>query len=140
MRSHYADPSVDAAEAFAPFRDLAIEKIACPIDPRLSCGDANQFIARCCPRILIVPIEFTVAPPVSASVGSDGSDLPMSSHFAQVLPLSELTVAKAKTELLTVPLKPLEPVVIEKPSKYVDGKLDPKVRHGDHGLRTSGSV
>lgn len=108
---------------------MAIEKIACPIDPRLSCGDANQFIARCCPRNLIVPVEFTIAPPVSTTSGGDSSDLPMSSHFAQVLPLSELTVAKPKTELLTVPLKPLEPVVIEKPSKYVDGKLDPKVNH-----------
>lgn len=115
---------MDPADAFGPFRDLPIEKIASPIDPRLGCGDANQFIARCCPRNLILPHEFTVAP----SLASSGeSDVPVASHFAQVLPLNELTVAKSKTELVTVPLKSLEPVLIEKPSKYVDGKLDPKV-------------
>ncbi|KAG1711770.1 hypothetical protein DVH05_009013 [Phytophthora capsici] len=116
------DPSVDATEAFAPFRDLQIEKIACPIDPRLSCGDANQFIARCCPHNLIVPYEYTIAPPATATEGAD-----MSSHFSRVLPLHELTAAKTKTELLTFPMKPFEPIVVEKSSKYLDGRLDPKL-------------
>lgn len=119
---HGSDPSVEAADAFTQFQDLLIEKIVCPVDPRLSCGDANQLIARCSPRNLLVPLEVTIAPPVV-----DSSNVPLSSHFAQVLPLSELTVAKSKTELLTVAFKPLEAVVIEKPSKYVDGTLDPKV-------------
>ncbi|KAE8906129.1 hypothetical protein PF005_g372 [Phytophthora fragariae] len=116
------DPSVDATDAFAPFQDLKIEKIACPIDPRLSCGDANQFIARCCPNNLIVPYEYTIAPPTSAAEGAE-----MSSHFSRVLPLHELTAAKTKTELLTFPMKQFEPIVIEKTSKYLDGRLDPKL-------------
>ncbi|GMF30649.1 unnamed protein product [Phytophthora fragariaefolia] len=116
------DPSIDAMEAFAPFQDLNIEKIACPIDPRLSCGDANQFIARCCPHNLIVPNEYAIAPPSSAADGAE-----MSSHFSRVLPLHELTTAKTKTELLTFPMKQFEPIVIEKTSKYLDGRLDPKL-------------
>ncbi|EEY64022.1 integrator complex subunit, putative [Phytophthora infestans T30-4] len=117
------DPSVDDTEAFAPFQDLPIEKISCPIDPRLSCGDANQFIARCCPHNLIVPYEYTVAPPASTLV--DGAE--MSSHFSRVLPLHELTAAKSKTELLTFPMKQFEPIAVEKTSKYLDGRLDPKL-------------
>ncbi|ETI34316.1 hypothetical protein F443_19177 [Phytophthora nicotianae P1569] len=116
------DPSIDATEAFAPFQDLPIEKISCPIDPRLSCGDANQFIARCCPHNLIVPYEYTVVPPASAMDGAE-----MSSHFSRVLPLHELTAAKSKTELLTFPMKQFEPIVVEKTSKYLDGRLDPKL-------------
>ncbi|KAI9911294.1 hypothetical protein PsorP6_009050 [Peronosclerospora sorghi] len=115
------DPSVEPTEAFAPFQDLKIEKIVCPIDPRLGCGDANQFIARCSPQTLIVPFEYTVASPALAVEGVDDS-----SHFARVLPLHELNVAKSKTELLTFPMKHLEPIVMEKTSKYLDGKLDPK--------------
>ncbi|KAL4099647.1 hypothetical protein PRIC1_007447 [Phytophthora ramorum] len=116
------DPSVDATEAFAPFQELQIEKIASPIDPKLSCGDANQFIARCCPHNLIIPFEYTIPPPASAMEGAE-----MSSHFSRVLPLHELTAAKTKTELLTFPMKQFEPVVIEKSSKYLDGRLDPKL-------------
>ncbi|KAG6972683.1 hypothetical protein JG687_00001333 [Phytophthora cactorum] len=116
------DPSVDATEAIAPFQDLPIEKIACPIDPRLSCGDANQFIARCCPHNLIVPYEYTIVPPATAMEGAE-----MSSHFSRVLPLHELTAAKSKTELLTFPMKQFEPIVVEKTSKYLDGRLDPKL-------------
>ncbi|CAH0487839.1 unnamed protein product [Peronospora farinosa] len=116
------DPSVEPTEAFAPFRDLEIEKIACSIDPRLSCGDANQFIARCSPYNLIVPYEYTIASPTSAVEGDD-----MSSHFSQVLPLHELITAKSKTELLTFPMKQFEPIVIEKASKYLDGRLDTKL-------------
>ncbi|CEG38960.1 integrator complex [Plasmopara halstedii] len=116
------DPSVDATKAFANFQDLPIEKIACPIDPRLSCGDANQFIARCCPHNLIVPYEFTIA-----QTGTAGDGAETSSHFARILPLHELTTAKSKIELQTFPIKQFEPIIIEKPSKYFDGKLDPKL-------------
>ncbi|RQM16122.1 hypothetical protein DD237_004336 [Peronospora effusa] len=116
------DPSVEPTEAFAPFRDLEIEKIACSIDPRLSCGDANQFIARCSPYNLIVPYEYTIASPTGAVEGDD-----LSSHFSQVLPLHELITAKSKTELLTFPMKQFEPIVIEKASKYLDGRLDTKL-------------
>ncbi|RLN69320.1 hypothetical protein BBJ29_000225 [Phytophthora kernoviae] len=114
------DPLVESTEAFAPFQDLSIEKIACPIDPRLSCGDANQFIARCCPQNLIIPHEYTVAPP------SEGTEV-VSSHFSCVLPLHDLTAAKTKAELLTYPMKQFDPIVIEKASKYLDGRLDPKL-------------
>ncbi|KAG7402067.1 Integrator complex subunit 9 [Phytophthora boehmeriae] len=114
------NPLVESTEAFAPFQDLNIEKIACPIDPRLSCGDANQFIARCCPQNLIIPHEYTVAPP---TVGTEI----VSSHFACVLPLHDLTAAKTKAELLTYPMKQFDPIVIEKASKYLDGRLDPKL-------------
>ncbi|KAF4325486.1 hypothetical protein BBO99_00000330 [Phytophthora kernoviae] len=114
------DPLVESTEAFAPFQDLSIEKISCPIDPRLSCGDANQFIARCCPQNLIIPHEYTVAPP------SEGTEV-VSSHFSCVLPLHDLTAAKTKAELLTYPMKQFDPIVIEKASKYLDGRLDPKL-------------
>ncbi|CAH0481009.1 unnamed protein product [Peronospora belbahrii] len=116
------DPSVEPTEAFAPFQDLKIEKIACSIDPRLSCGDANQLIARCSPHNLIVPYEYTIASPASAVEGDT-----MSSHFTRVLPLHELIAAKSKTELLTYPMKQFEPIVIEKASKYLEGRLDPKL-------------
>ena len=113
---------MEPTQAFAPFRDLKIEKIVCPIDPRLSCGDANQLIARCSPHNLIVPHEYSAAPPASTMEEAD-----ISSHFSRVLPLHELTVAKSKTELLTFPMEPFKPIVIEKASKYLDGRLDSKV-------------
>uniref|UniRef100_M4BEC4 Beta-Casp domain-containing protein n=1 Tax=Hyaloperonospora arabidopsidis (strain Emoy2) TaxID=559515 RepID=M4BEC4_HYAAE len=116
------DASVEPAQAFAPFRDLKIEKIVCPIDPRLSCGDANQLIARCSPHNLIVPYEYTIAPPASTMEEAE-----ISSHFSRVLPLHELTVAKSKAELLTFPIEQFKPIVIEKASKYLDGRLDSKV-------------
>lgn len=117
------DPLVDPTDTFAPFLDLPIEKIACPIDPRLSCGDANQFIARCCPHNLIVPNEYTVETLTTA----DGAAEVVSSHFSRVLPLHEITAAKTKAELLTFPMKQFEPILIEKASKYLDGRLDPKL-------------
>ncbi|TDH68875.1 hypothetical protein CCR75_005556 [Bremia lactucae] len=117
------DPSVNSAEALGNFQELSIEKIVCPIDPRLSCGDANQLIARCCPHHLILPYEFTIAPLETTAV----DDVKRSSHFSRVLPLHELSASSPKTELLTFPLKPLLPIVVEKPAKYLDGKLDPKL-------------
>lgn len=125
---------MDPLAALLQFQTLEIEKIVCPIDPRLSCGDANQFIARCCPKNLVVPLEFTLEPPIpqhqQQSVGamlnsSEQGDL---SHFSRVLPLHELTAAKPKMELVTVPMRALEPILLDKSQKYIDGKLDPSVR------------
>lgn len=118
----------DALDALSGFE---IEKIVCPIDPRLSCGDANQLIARCSPKTLLVSREFTLDP-ATGSTGSGNSSEPPSellSHFARVMPLHELTAAKPKTELVTVPMRVLEPIVLDKSQKYVDGKLDPSVRY-----------
>lgn len=116
---------MDPHDALLPFQALEIEKIACPIDPRLSCGDANQFIARCCPKNLIVPLEYTLEPPIPQQNEQQQGDL---SHFSRVLPLHELTAAKPKMELVTVPMSALEPIVLDKSQKYIDGKLDPSVR------------
>ncbi|TYZ61070.1 hypothetical protein PybrP1_001535 [[Pythium] brassicae (nom. inval.)] len=119
------DPSIDSRDALDALSGMEIEKIVCPVDPRLSCGDANQLIARCSPKTLLVPLEFTVdAAAAAGSAGELQSDL---SHFARVLPLHELTAAKPKTELVTVPMRVLEPVVLDKSQKYVDGKLDPSL-------------
>lgn len=103
-----------------------MEQIVCPIDPRLSCGDANQFIARCCPRNLIIPYEYTVPP--TAEINSSSSEQAVDSHFSHVLALHELITVKQKTEPLTLPMKRLEPIALDRSSKYIDGKLDPKVR------------
>lgn len=105
-----------------------MEKIVCPIDPRLSCGDANQFIARCSPKTLLVPFEFTVDPAASNTLKNPNEMPNEYSHFSRVLPLHELTAAKPKTELVTVPMRVLEPIVLDKSQKYIDGKLDPSVR------------
>lgn len=115
---------MDPHTALRAFHATEIEKIACPIDPRLSCGDANQFIARCCPKNLIVPLEYAVDPNMKPNEPS-ASEL---SHFARVMPLHELTAAKPKTELLTMPMRLLEPLVLDKSQKYIDGMLDPSVR------------
>lgn len=123
-----SDPSVDPHDALLPYQSLEIEKIACPIDPRLSCGDANQFIARCCPKNLIVPLEYTLEPPQNAGILLNSELQGDLSHFSRVLPLHELTAAKPKTELVTVPMRALEPILLDKSQKYIDGKLDPSVR------------
>lgn len=102
-----------------------MEQIVCPIDPRLSCGDANQFIARCCPRNLIIPYEYTV--PLAVEINSSGEQV-VDSHFSHVLALHELITVKQKSEPLTLPMKRLEPIALDRSSKYIDGKLDPKVR------------
>ncbi|TMW55912.1 hypothetical protein Poli38472_008560 [Pythium oligandrum] len=113
------DPSVDPHAQLAPFFSLEIEKLVCPIDARLSCGDVNQFISRCSPRSLLVPHEFLMETNTS-SVKSETEPSP----FSRVFPLHELIVSKSKTELTTFPMKQLEAVAIDKPSKYIDGKLD----------------
>ena len=56
------DPVVDPVSAIRPFQHLELEKIVCSIDLRLSCGDANQLAARCAPRNLMLPVEYTYDP------------------------------------------------------------------------------
>lgn len=126
VQSCVSDPCIDPNEALLPFHALEIEKVVSPIDPRLGCGDANQFIARCCPRNLIVPYEYTVDP-ASSGGGDVKSELVELSHFSRVMPLNELTTAKPKMDLLTQPMKILEPIALDKSQKYIDGRLDPNV-------------
>ncbi|DAZ97890.1 TPA: hypothetical protein N0F65_012153, partial [Lagenidium giganteum] len=126
-----SEPYFDMQDVLAPFSSLELEKIMCPIDARLSCGDANQFITRCCPRNLLVPVEFTrSAMPQRTAIDSSGNmdqERQDTSHFSHVLPLSELTIAKPKTDPTTVAMKLLEPIVLDKSAKYVDGRLDPRL-------------
>ncbi|KAJ0401928.1 hypothetical protein ATCC90586_008259 [Pythium insidiosum] len=117
------DPATshNASSAVAPFHALELEKLVCPIDARLSCGDVNQLIARCLPRALVVPHEYLS--PATAVTSESGEP----SHFAHVFPLHELIPAKPKTELVTLPLRHLEPVTLDRSAKYIEGKLSPEL-------------
>ncbi|GLD93331.1 hypothetical protein PINS_up001923 [Pythium insidiosum] len=107
--------------ALAPFHTLELEKLVCPIDARLSCGDVNQLIARCVPRALIAPHEYLSSQTVATTESSEPS------HFAHVFPLHELIPAKPKTEFVTLPLRRLEPVSLDRSAKYIEGKLSPEL-------------
>lgn len=162
------DPTMDPYTVLAPFFDpsVKIETIVRPIDPRLSCGDVNQLIARCCPRTLIIPEDYLNEANKSTDTNSATDNQEpdrASSHFSRVFGLHELIAAKSKTELVTLPMRLLEPVGSEKPSKYIEGKLEPNlairckmtemngkaaalvkgvlnVRHGEYFLRSKPTV
>jgi integrator complex subunit 9 len=124
----FIDPLFNPSQIIVPFQHFEIERIYCIIDSRLTCGDANQLIARCAPKQLLIPEEFTMEPPNHPPTGS-GVPHGTSSHLSHVLQLNELIAPRPKIELQTFAMRHMEPISIDRSSKYVDGLLDIKVNN-----------
>lgn len=113
-------PEVSEAEILQPYTDLKAGVLYFPLDVRLTRAEANQLIARCHPRHLMIPHEA-----LATTIESD-------THLEKVLPLDAVFGRKVKAEeddYGTSSIMLNQNVSVPSKTEFISGSIGPQVAH-----------